>query len=146
MELNIPHWFLLILACMVWFIFTGGVQWQRTKPPIRDFALSEFYILDRVHERVSVPAGVVHRRRYPATERETTAVRPARLRCTKSARWAHLNVLGLHYWSNVLEAKRRCASRFPEHNPLHTLIFFSRHIKTTYLDHDNKIRHESGFQ
>lgn len=67
---------------------TGGVQWKGAEPSIRNLSSPQFHILDRVHERLSLPAGLVHWWRHSAAERETSAVWPARLRCTESARLA----------------------------------------------------------
>lgn len=77
---------LLITLCLL--LVAGGVQRKRAKPSIRNISLSQFHLLDGVHECFGIPAGLVHGRCYPATERETTVIWPACLWCTKSARLA----------------------------------------------------------
>lgn len=42
-------------------VVAGGLQWEGAEPSIRNLSLPQFHILDGVHERVGLPAGLVHR-------------------------------------------------------------------------------------
>lgn len=101
-------------------VVAGGLQWKGAEPSIWNLSLPQFHILDGVHERVGLPAGLVHRWCHPAKEWEAAAVRPSCLRRAESARLADFifslslfcpNALELPWFTKVGVL---CLERWPE--------------------------------
>lgn len=74
------------MVIYIFLLFTVGcVQWQGTQSPIWDCTVPKFHLLDRIYERLHLPAGTGLWWSHSAEKWKTSSVWAPSIWCTKPA-------------------------------------------------------------